>query len=31
LEKITKKSGRVRHCHKKECHYRAQVAEQTSP
>ncbi len=27
LEKVTKRSGRVRHCHKKECGYKAQVAE----
>jgi DNA topoisomerase-1 len=25
LEKVTKRSGRVRHCHKKECGYRARV------
>ena len=27
LEKLTKRSGRSRHCHKKECGYKAQVAE----
>ncbi|MFQ5682288.1 MAG: type I DNA topoisomerase [Candidatus Binatia bacterium] len=27
VEKVTKRSGRVRRCHKKECHYQAQVAE----
>ncbi|MBI4528240.1 MAG: type I DNA topoisomerase [Deltaproteobacteria bacterium] len=27
LEKVTKRAGRVRHCYKKECHYRAAVAD----
>ncbi|OGQ81416.1 MAG: DNA topoisomerase I [Deltaproteobacteria bacterium RIFCSPLOWO2_12_FULL_60_19] len=27
LEKMTKRAGRTRHCHKKECGYKAQVAE----
>jgi len=29
LEKITKRAGRTRHCHKKECGYKVKLEEQT--
>ncbi len=27
LEKVTKRAGKTRHCYRKECHYRVQVAD----